>query len=78
MRWEITMRKQQPTVRKPAVRSSDLLAALDRLEANWNNLYIDQTVQWAINELSDEAHAHVFGAVGSVVEEYGKWKAANK
>ena len=59
-----------------AVAWSALLAALDELELNAQADHPDETVQWAINELSDEGHAYVFGGRRKVLDAYKEWKAA--
>jgi hypothetical protein len=57
--------------------SSALLAALDELEAQSQADHPDETVQWAINELSDEGHDYLFGPRRKVLDAYKAWKAAN-
>lgn len=60
-----------------AVRWSALLAALDEMEAGSQADHPDETVQWAINELSDDGHAYLFGPRRKVLDAYKAWKAAN-
>lgn len=55
----------------------EVLAALEEMERQSQADYPDETVQWAINELSDEGHAYLFGPRRRVLDAYKAWKAAN-
>lgn len=55
-----------------------LLAALDEMETVSQADHPDETVQWAINELSDEGLAYLFGPQRKVIDAYKAWKKANK
>lgn len=58
--------------------ASGLLAALEEMEQQLQAADPDETVQWAINELSDEGHAYLFGPRRKVLDAYKTWKAANE
>jgi hypothetical protein len=69
---------QRPTPALAGIGSKELLAALDELEKRSQADHPDETVQWAINELSDEGHAYLFGPRHKVLDAYKAWKAANQ
>lgn len=54
----------------------EVLAALEEMEQQSQANHPDETVQWAINELSDEGHSYVFGPRRKVLDAYKAWKAA--
>lgn len=56
----------------------EVLAALEEMEQQSQADHPDETVQWAINELSDEGHAYLFGPRRKVIDAYKAWKAANE
>ena len=53
-----------------------LIAALEELEGQSKAAHPDETVKWAIEELSDEGHAYVFGGRRKVIDAYKMWKLA--
>lgn len=55
----------------------EVLAALEEMEQQCQANHPDETVQWAINELSDEGHAYLFGPYRKVLDAYKSWKSAN-
>ena len=69
----------QPPTDKPApdVAWNALLAALDEMQVASQAAHPDRTVQWAINELSDEGRTYLFGPLCKVLDAYKTWKAAN-
>ena len=67
-----------------AVPCISLFAALNVLELKWSRFHRpdgstedDETIQWALNELSDEAHAHILGPVNDVLSAYREFKKVN-
>jgi len=67
-----------------AVPCISLFAALDVLQRKWASFNRpdgmtedDETIQWALNELSDEAHDHILGPVNDVLAAYAEFKKAN-
>jgi len=54
-----------------------LLDAVARLHTKWMEKHVDETVQWAFNEFSTEAHKQIVEPISEVLEEYEKWQASN-
>jgi len=51
-----------------------LLAAVDEMDVASRAEHPDETVQWAIDELSEDGHAYVFGTKQKVLNAYRAWK----
>ncbi len=55
-----------------------LLAALNEMELSLQADHPDETVQWALNELSDDGNAYLFASRNKVLDAYKAWKAIPK
>ena len=60
-------------------KSMMLLLRLEELEKNWDkfdfpNGEFDETIKWILEPLSDEARAHIFNSVYSVIKAYQNYK----
>lgn len=54
--------------------TKELFAALEELERTCSMDHPDETVQWALNDLSEDGHAYLLGPKNRVLEEFKRWK----
>lgn len=54
----------------------NLIKAVERMHDNWQKEPPDETVQWAINELSDEGHEYLLGDLNKILDAYRIYKQA--
>lgn len=54
----------------------NVIKSLEQLHQNWQKEEPDETVTWAINELSEEGHKYLFGDVNKVLDAYRIYKQA--